>query len=364
MPSSDIPGRKREHLEVAAGPDVEAVGGPGWNDVHLVHEALPRTDLAAVTLETEFLGRRLRAPLVIASMTGGHPDARPINAVLAGAAERHGLAMGVGSQRAALWDASLAGTYAVARESAPGAFLIANLGAPQLVEQGEGPPTSAAELHRVVDMIEADALAIHLNFLEESVQTGGDRRVAGLRDALAAAVSASPVPTIAKETGAGLSRQSALELAGLGVAALDVGGRGGTTFAAVEAIRARRHGDVRGAELGRVYRDWGIPTAVSVVGATAAGRPLIATGGVRSGLDAAKALALGATLVGVGRPLVRAARDGRQAVDAWIEQFLEELRVAVFLSGSARVQDLRSAPRVILGDTRRWLEDLGYGRAG
>lgn len=360
MPSTDIPGRKREHLEVAAGSDVEARGGPGWDDVHLVHAALPRTDLDAVSLETEFLGRRLGAPLVIASMTGGHPGAGRINAVLAGAAERHGLAMGVGSQRAALCDPALAGTYAAAREAAHTAFLIANLGAPQLVRQRDRSPVSGDDIRRVVAMVGADALALHLNFLEESVQTGGDRQAAGLREALAAAIRESPVPAIAKETGAGLSRQSAFELAGLGFAALDVGGRGGTTFAAVEAIRADRHGDRRGAQVGHVYRDWGIPTAVSVVGAAAAGLPLIATGGVRSGLDAAKALALGASLVGVARPLVRAALEGEEAVDAWIVQFLEELKVAVFLAGGVGVQDLRSAPRVVLGDTRCWLEDLGY----
>jgi isopentenyl-diphosphate delta-isomerase len=357
--STDIPARKREHLEVVAASEVES-GGAGWADVHLVHAALPRTDLAGVDLETEFLGRRLKAPLVIASMTGGHPDAGRINRVLAEAAEGHGLAMGLGSQRAALCDPGLAPTYAVAREAAPTAFLIANLGAPQLVPQGGAPAATSDDLRRAVDMIRADALAIHLNFLEESVQTGGDRQAAGLREALAAAAAASPVPAIAKETGAGLSRESAIELAGLGFRALDVGGLGGTSFAVVEAIRAERRGDRRGAALGRAYHDWGIPTAVSVVGALAAGLPVIATGGVRSGLDAAKALALGATLVGVGRPLVRAALQGPEAVEAWIAQFLEELRVAVFLCGGRCPRDLAGVPRVILGDTRAWLADLGY----
>lgn len=197
MSSTDIPARKREHLEVVATSEVEA-GGAGWSDVHLVHSALPRIDLADVDLETEFLGRRLKAPLVIASMTGGHPAARRINGVLAQAAQDHGLAMGLGSQRAALCDPALEPTYAVAREAAPTAFLIANLGAAQLVPQGEAPAATPDDLRRAVDMIRADALAIHLNFLEESVQTGGDRQAAGLREALAAAAAASPVPAIAK----------------------------------------------------------------------------------------------------------------------------------------------------------------------
>ncbi len=210
-------------------------------------------------------------------------------------------------------------------------------------------------------MVGADAIAIHLNFLEETVQPEGDRQVAGLRDALRAAVASLPVPAIAKETGAGLSRTTALELRRMGFRALDVGGVGGTSFAAVEAKRAQARGDLRGASLGKVYRDWGIPTAVSIVGARAAGLPIIATGGVRTGLDAAKAIALGASLVGVARPLLSAALEGEAAVDAWITQFLEELRVAIFLSGGRCLDDLRSAPRVILGDTRRWIDDLGYG---
>jgi isopentenyl-diphosphate delta-isomerase len=157
-----------------------------------------------------------------------------------------------------------------------------------------------------------------------------------------------------------MSRGAALELAGLGFSALDVGGVGGTSFAAVEGQRAAERGDWRGAALGRVFRDWGLPAAVSVVGAAVAGLPVVATGGVRTGLDAANAIALGATMVGVARPLLVAALEGEAAVDAWIGQFLEELRVAIFLTGGRSLADLRSCGRVVLGDTRRWIEDLGY----
>lgn len=368
MSSTDPPDavgqRKGEHLQVAAQADVDARAGPGWSDVCLVHEALPRADLTKIDLSTELLGHRLRAPLLVAGMTGGHPAAREINAALARATERHGLAMGVGSQRAALRNPALADTYRVARREAPTALLIANVGAAQLVDQASDGPYDAEQLHAAVAMIEAQALAIHLNFLEEAVQPEGDRRVAGLRDALAAAVAAAPVPAIAKETGAGMSRATALELARLGFRALDVGGLGGTSFAAVEGVRAGHRQDRRGAELGRVFRDWGIPTAVSVVAASAAGLPMIATGGVRSGLDAAKAIALGAQVVGVARPLLRASLDGERALDAWIGQFLEELRVAVFLTGGRRLADLRAVPRVVTGETRAWLHDLGYDVPG
>ena len=330
--------------------------------MHLVHAALPVADLDRIDLSVEFLGRRLRAPLVIASMTGGHRAATEVNRRLAAAAQRHGLAMGVGSQRAALREPRLAASYSVARKAAPDAFLIGNLGAGQLVPQGAAsePAVGAAELQRAVEMIRADALAIHLNFLEEAVMPEGDRRVDGLRQALAAAVESAPVPLIAKETGAGLARAAALELRALGFRALDVGGLGGTSFAAVEGQRAAEQGDQRGRRMGEVFRDWGLPTAISVAAAAGAGLPLIATGGIRSGLDAAKALALGATAVGVARPLLTAALESEEAVDAWIEQFLEELRVSCFLSGVARAADLGSAAHVISGETRRWLDDLGW----
>ncbi len=356
----DVEQRKAEHLRLTTSRDVSSGIGPGWSDVHLLHHPVPAADLSAIDLSTGFLGHRLRAPLAIAAMTGGHRAAVDVNTRLARAAQRYGLAMGLGSQRAALRNPKLARTYAVAREAAPDAFLIANVGAAQLVPQDSGAPLGPAQLAEAVAMIGADALAIHLNFLEETIQPEGDRRAAGLRDALARATASVAVPAIAKETGAGMSRQAALELRALGFRALDVGGLGGTSFAAVEAVRAEARGDLRRASLGRVYRGWGIPTAVSVVAASAAGLPVIATGGVRTGLDAAKAIALGASLVGVARPLLSAALEGDAALDAWITQFLEELRVAIFLSGGTRVADLRAVPRVVLGDTRRWLDDLGY----
>jgi isopentenyl-diphosphate delta-isomerase len=355
-----VEARKAEHLQVTATRDVSTRVGPGWADIQLIHEALPEIDLDAVDLGCEFLGKKLRAPLAISAMTGGHAMARELNAVLARAAERHGLAMGVGSQRAALRNTQLAYTYTVVRDEAPSSFLIANIGAPQLVDQSSGPALGVEEARAAIAMIEADALAVHLNFLEESIQPEGDRRAEGCAAAIRAIVSVAGVPLIAKETGAGVSRASALRLRDLGLAALDVGGVGGTSFAAIEGLRAEAQGDERGRRLGELLRDWGVPTAVAVIGATAAGFPIIATGGVRSGLDAAKALAIGASLVGVARPLLQAAMEGDAAVDAWIEQFLEELRTVLFLTGSRTIAELQARPRVVLGETRAWLEQLGY----
>ncbi|HST43333.1 MAG TPA: type 2 isopentenyl-diphosphate Delta-isomerase, partial [Conexibacter sp.] len=258
--------RKAEHLEVALDDGVETVTGPGWHDVHLVHEALPEVDLDAVDLRTSLLGRTLALPLLIAGMTGGHDGATEVNGTLARAAQRHGLAIGLGSQRAALVDPTLEPTYAVVREQAPDALVIGNIGAAQLIAQDDRPALTFAQLRRVVEMIGADALAIHLNVLEEAVQPEGDRRARGVAEAIGELSATLGVPIVVKETGAGMARGTAERLRDLGVAALDVGGLGGTSFALVERARARRQHDLRGSALGDDVAEWGIPTAVSIAG--------------------------------------------------------------------------------------------------
>jgi isopentenyl-diphosphate delta-isomerase len=296
-------------------------------------------------------------------MTGGHPDVAQINARLAAVAEEYGLAMGVGSQRAALVNPDLAGTYAVTRERAPHAFLFANIGAPQLVEQRRHPAFTAEDARRAVAMIQADALALHLNFLQEAAQPEGDRRAKGCLDALARIASAVGAPVMAKETGAGVSYETALTLRRAGVSAIDVGGAGGSSMAALEMYRARARGDSQTAEVGERFRDWGIPTPIAVVECHAAAPdlPIVATGGVRSGLDAARAFTLGATLVGMGYPFLMAATQGDVAIRAFLDQFLTELRVAMQLSGAATLDDLRAVvPAVVTGATRDWLDQRGF----
>jgi len=352
--------RKAEHLRIAAEEDIETRRAAGWDDVHLVHEALPATDAARIDLSARLLGHTLALPLVIAGMTGGHAGAEGVNVTLAEAAARHGIGIGVGSQRAALRDPSLRRTYAVVRERAPKAFVIANVGISQLVEQDDGEPLGAKEIRTLIEMIGANAIALHLNYLEESVQPEGQTRASGLDTAIRRLVRRSSVPVIAKETGAGISGDAARHLRTLGVKAIDVGGVGGTSFAAIEGLRAQDRGDTARARLGEVFRDWGVPCAVAVAGSARSGLPVIATGGVRGGLDAAKALALGATVVGVGRPLLRAALEGPDAVDEWVRQFALELRTAAFLSGVTRTRDLSKRRPVVTGDTRDWIAQLGY----
>jgi isopentenyl-diphosphate Delta-isomerase len=353
--------RKAEHLRIAAEESIETVRAPGWADVHLVHDALPATDAARIDLSARFLRHTLALPLVIAGMTGGHSGGERVNVILAEAAARHGLAIGVGSQRAALRDPTLRRTYAVVRERAPKAFVIANVGISQLVAQDDGDPLTARDVRALIEMVGANAIALHLNYLEESVQPEGQTRATRIDTAIRRLVRNSSVPVIAKETGAGISGAVARRLRSLGVKAIDVGGVGGTSFAAIEALRARDRGDVARAKLGVVFRDWGVPSAVAIIGSAESRLPIIATGGVRSGLDAAKALALGATVVGVGRPLLQAALDGAAAVDEWIGQFALELRTATFLSGVTRSRDLATRAPVITGDTREWIAQLGYG---
>ena len=357
--SEQIQSRKADHLRMAAQGDVGSRRSAGVEDVHLVHSALPEVKFDEVDLSVELLGRRLELPLVIAAMTGGHDEGGRVNAILARAAERAGIAMGVGSQRAALVDPAVRQTYAVTRENAPRAFLIANVGATQLVTQGATAAIDEDQVGELIAAIRADALAVHLNPLQELVQTEGERDARGHLDAIARLVARVDLPVIAKETGGGMSETVARQLASAGVAAIDVGGVGGTSFAAIEAMRAEERGDARGAAMGALLREWGIPTMTSIALAVRAGIPIVATGGIRSGLDAAKALAMGATAVGVARPLLQAALGGGEAsVASWIERFADELRSTMFLTGSPDLDALRGQPRVILGETAEWLRQL------
>jgi len=323
--------RKKEHLFICAQKAVES-GESGFADIQLVHNALPECSMDAIDLSARFLGKNLKSPVFIAAMTGGHPDTLEVNKNLARAAQKYGLGMGVGSQRAALENPDFAESFTIVRDEAPDAFLCANLGAVQLRDHG---PEWA---DRSVEMIDADALCVHLNPMQEAIQPEGDHDTSGCLAAIAELCESSRYPVIVKETGCGISAEAAEKLWASGVSALDVGGLGGTSWAAVELVRADTPALRR---LGEHFADWGIPTALSVLEAQQGDGPVIATGGLRSGTDVAKAIALGATLSGMALPFLAPAMEHAEALDATIEQIHKELRVAMYCTGAKNLQELK-----------------------
>jgi len=350
----EIVRRKSDHVDICMSDDV-LHSCNFWDEVTLVHCALPELDLAKVDTSTRLLGAELDAPIVIASMTGGHAHGADINDRLAAAAAELRLAMGVGSQRPALEHPDYARTYAaLRRHDVP--LVIANIGAPQLVRQrGGAAPLGVRQVRQAMEMVGADVVAVHLNFLQEVAQPEGDTNAKGVLDAIARL--AGELPVMVKETGAGISRDVALRLRDAGVRAIDVGGAGGTSFAAVEAFRARDRGMLGRARLGMTFKDWGIPTPVSVLEADV-GLPLIATGGVRSGLDVARALALGAAAAGVARRLLPASLAGRREALDELRLIVDELRAAMFLTGAADVGGMRGREVVLSDRLMGWLGRL------
>lgn len=339
MGSTVLQARKTSHLELCQSGDVEHdLKTTLFDDVDLIHNSLPELTTADLDTSTEFLGKTLKLPLLITGMTGGTAEAFAVNRDLASVAERLGLAFGLGSQRVMQRDPSTAWTFAV-REFAPTTVLLANLGVVQARDQ------STAETADLVASVAADALCVHLNPAQELVQPEGDRDFQGCVDTIARLCRDLPVPVIAKETGCGVSASVGKRLREAGVRYIDVSGAGGTSWVRVEKLRA----DTAARQLGETFSDWGIPTAACLALLSPLGLNLIASGGIRHGLDVAKALALGARVCGFALPVFRAYREGgiEAAVD-FIEQITLEVRTAMLLTGSKSIDQLRRQP-VVLG---------------
>lgn len=335
MTSDPIVARKGRHLDVClAGPVTYTTRTTGFERVDLPYTALPESDLGSVDTGTVFLGKRLAAPLLIGAMTGGADRAAIVNRHLATAAQRLGLGMMLGSQRVMLERPESAASFWV-RDVAPDVLLVGNLGAVQLVA-GYG----ATEARRAVAEVAADALAFHVNPLQEALQDGGDVSWRGVRARLAEVVPDVGVPVVLKEVGHGISGPVARSVATVGFAAVDVAGAGGTSWARVEQLV--RHGEVRRPDLA----EWGIPTveALAEVRAALPGMPLIASGGVRTGLDVAKAIALGARVAAVARPLLAPALDSADAVEDALATIVAELRLVMHLAGASDVAALAAVP--------------------
>ncbi|MFQ6058580.1 MAG: type 2 isopentenyl-diphosphate Delta-isomerase [Anaerolineae bacterium] len=332
------PQRKLDHLRIILEEDVQFKSlTTGFENYRFVHQALPELSLEEINLVTTFLGKELRAPLIISSMTGGAESLEALNLNLARAAQASGVGMGVGSQRAAIEDPAQAYTYQV-RAVAPDILLLANLGAVQL-NYGYG----VQECQRAVDMIEADGLILHLNPLQECLQEGGNTDFSGLLARIEAVCRALSVPVIVKEVGWGISEEVARKLAAAGVAAIDVAGAGGTSWSEVERHRAPTE---RLRHIATAFADWGLPTAeaLQMVRRGAPGVPLIASGGMRNGVEVAKAIALGADAAALASPFLKAATVSAEAVVERIEEISQELRIAMFCIGAANLGELKDTP--------------------
>lgn len=355
--AKEIRKRKANHIRISLNQNAQARKvATGLEDIHFVHKALPETDKKEIDLSTTVFNHRFAAPLIVGAITGGTPEATKINATIAEAVEELGLGMGVGSQRAAIEDKKLEKTFATARKKAPTVFLIANIGGVQLVH-GYG----LKEVKKAIEMIEADAIAIHLNPLQEAVQLEGQTNFKGVLEKIGEIVKELDRPVIAKETGTGIASEEARKLEAVGVKGIDVSGAGGTSFAAVEYYRAKKRGNSFQRRLGDVFWDWGIPTALSVVEVSqTVSIPVIASGGVRNGVEMAKALALGASLTSLSQPVLQAAVKGVKEVKSLLSLLIEELTNTMFLVGAESVKNLRETPLVITGKTAEWLRMRGF----
>ncbi len=324
--------RKLEHIQLALERRMQHESR-FFDRYAFVHEALPDADLAEVDTAVAFLGKPLAAPLLVSCMTGGTDSASAINRNLAIAAERAGIALGVGSQRKALEDAATAATFAV-RDLAPTVPLLANLGAVQL-NYGFG----IEECRRAVEMISADALVLHLNPLQEAIQPEGQCNFRGLVPKIARLVAELEVPVVVKEIGCGISGATARRLFDAGVTIIDSAGLGGTSWARIEAARAS---DL---PLGELFADWGVPSPDSIRQLAAIdGLTVIGSGGVRSGLDVAKAIRFGADLVGLAQPFLAAAMESPERVYESIQRTIQELRITMFCTGTRNLGELRHVP--------------------
>lgn len=348
-----IENRKEEHIRIA---ENEIVTGDHnyWDDVHILHHATPEFDFDEIDTSVSFLGKRVEYPFIISSMTGGTELAKKINSNLAASAEKFKIGMGVGSMRAAVEKKELSDTFSVINAyKIP--IRIANIGAPQLVSQ-----TKAAfadkDIEYVFNLIEADFLAIHFNFLQEMVQPEGDKNARGIMKRLAEIAGSYPV--IVKETGNGFSREDALKFRDAGVKAIDVGGAGGTSFAAIEYYRAKKAKDEEKMHSGNTFWDWGVPSPASIKYCSV-GLPVIGSGGLRNGLDLAKALSLGSSLGGFARSLLKNADQSPEELDRQISFIVRDLKITMFLTNSRQTTDLAKINYFVTEPLKSWLNYYG-----
>jgi isopentenyl-diphosphate delta-isomerase len=350
-----IEDRKSEGLHIPIKEDVQARKSTTLlENVTLIHDALPDINFKEINLSTTFLKHKLSAPILIDAMTGGTIESKKINSNLASAAEELGIAMGVGSQRAGLESRSLAESYIIARKKAPSIFLIANIGGVQLIDDFD-----LKKIQRIIDMIEANALAIHLNPLQELIQPEGEPRFLGILEKISDLAINLNIPVIIKEVGCGLSHESASKLDVSNIDAINIAGAGGTSWAAIEHFRAKQKGDEKKAELGKLFWDWGIPTAASILEVKqGTNLPIIASGGIRTGLDICKCIAMGASIVGMAYPFLIKAMKSKKEVVSLLNQLQLQIKSTMFVTGNLSIRDLSKTRYIVTGKLFEWERSL------
>ncbi len=344
--------RKMDHINICLNEKIEPSYNY-WNDVKLIHEALPEIDLDEIDMRCNVMGRKLEFPFIVTAITGGFEGAKKINANIAEACAELGIGMGVGSERAGIDDVDTESYEIIKNYDVP--LVIGNVGAPQLIKQKKKKAYGVEDINKAKDLIDADYVAIHLNFLQEVVQPEGDTNAKRCYDAIRDI--AREVPIIVKETGAGISNDTLERIEGIGINGVDLAGMGGTSFSAVELYRARDSNNSILSSLGETFFDWGIPTPVSVLTADT-NLPLIASGGVRTGLDVARAIVLGASCAGAANLVLKEAMESANAVKNKLTIIREELRAAMLLTGSADLEELSNKKYVLLGQTSEWMRGM------
>ncbi|MFN2434146.1 MAG: type 2 isopentenyl-diphosphate Delta-isomerase [Nitrososphaeraceae archaeon] len=342
--------RKKEGIVIPLTRNVQAKESSTYLEyVKLIHNALPEIDYEAVETTQNFLNHNFKAPIIIDSMTGGTPEATKINSRLSLVAEKFGLGMGLGSQRAGLLSSELAETYSIARSNAPNAFLVANIGGAQLSKG-----LKVQDIKNMIEMIEADALVVHLNPLQELIQPEGEPKYKGVLSKIKEICANFDIPIIVKEVGAGISMDVAKKLESAGVSAINVAGSGGTSWAGVEKLRAETAHNSNKIHLGELFWDWGIPTAVSLIEVRNSVKiPVIASGGIRNGLEIAKCMALGANMCGMAYPFLRHASKSFESLCEFANKTLIELNSTMFLVGSKNISELGKSRFIITGELAR-----------
>jgi len=349
--------RKLEHIDIVLSKNIRGPGTTWLEYVYLIHKAIPEINYEEIDTSINFLGKKLSAPIMITGMTGGHPIAKEINASLAEVAEEFRIAIGVGSQRAAIDNPALADTYSIVREKAPTTVVVGNIGAPQLAKG-----YTIDHIIKAIEMLNADAIAIHLNPAQEVIQPEGEPLYKGIVNKIREIVSSIKIPIIVKETGAGLSRETVRTLREAGVKIFDTSGSGGTNWVLVEMYRAERSGNSMKEIFAKHFADWGIPTAASIIETRyeAPDSFIIGSGGLETGYDIAKAIALGADIGGVAYPALKAYYSKK--LKEYVDTLIREVKMALFLTGSKNLGEFIEKPIVIVDKLREWLVERGVDR--